>query len=81
MRIEVRPPERVAAVEQPSAARRWLTAAMPIAYLLPGLLWHYGPTRDYAAASETIPLIGAAVSCYLMGRGTPGLVACLLMAT
>jgi hypothetical protein len=84
MRIDVRAPTTTPAEpppEQQSTAHRVMRVAMPLAYIVPGLLWQFGPTRDYAAASETIPLVGAAISCYLIGKGTPGYIACLLMAT
>jgi hypothetical protein len=62
---------------------RVLAAAMPVMYLLPTVLGHFDTTRDLVPLSESVPLVGAAVSCYLAaGRGgAPVVAACLLLAT
>lgn len=86
MPIKIRVRERPAARRRPSRAgrvSRVLTVAMPAIYLLPSLLGQFDTTRGLAPLSESVPLLGAAASCYMAaGRaGAPLVAACLLLAT
>jgi hypothetical protein len=63
-----------------SRAAQALAYAMPVAYMLPVLARLAGGS-DYAALAEAVPLVGVAVSCYLVTHGNPMYAACLLVGT
>lgn len=82
--IKVRkPPPKQGPPSRASRVARVLTIVMPVVYLLPGVLAQFDMTRNLVPLSETVPLFGAAMSCYMAaGRaGAPLVAACLLLAT
>ncbi len=83
VRIRDRPARRRPPPSRTGRVSRVLTVAMPVIYLIPSLLSQFDTTRELAPLSESVPLLGAAVSCYMAAgnAGAPVVAACLLLAT
>jgi hypothetical protein len=64
-----------------AAANSVASVAIPVAMVIPTIVWRVGPIVTPRLVSRALPVVGAAVSWYFLGSTTTLFATCLLMTT